>query len=68
MNIERCINCEGRKMIIGMGNIEKKCEACDGVGYKEVAKVEQKKKGANYHAKKIQSNGIDVSTRKEAKA
>lgn len=35
MEIERCSYCEGRKKIIGLGMIEKKCEECNGIGYKE---------------------------------
>jgi hypothetical protein len=33
MQIERCKCCNGQKIIMGMGMIEKKCFNCNGVGH-----------------------------------
>lgn len=39
----RCTACMGKKIILGMGCIEKKCEPCLGVGYvKDEARTEDK--------------------------
>ncbi len=29
----QCGTCNGRKILRGLGNIEKKCEQCNGVGW-----------------------------------
>ena len=33
---KRCSSCMGKKEIVGLGNMRKKCTACDGVGYVSV--------------------------------
>lgn len=35
----KCQACRGTKIIVGMGSIEKKCESCNGIGFKEVEKI-----------------------------
>lgn len=35
MSLERCERCRGTKRVVGMGNIEKKCPECNGVGWIE---------------------------------
>ncbi len=35
MSMVRCDCCTGKKTIIGLGNISKKCPVCKGVGFKE---------------------------------
>ena len=41
MSLERCDSCKGRKTIMGMGMITKKCIACNGIGYKDVAQNDE---------------------------
>ena len=36
----RCEKCNGRKDILGLGGMIKKCDACHGVGSVEAHKVE----------------------------
>jgi len=31
--IKYCDNCKGKKVLVGLGNIEVQCYYCDGVGY-----------------------------------
>ena len=35
MSMVRCDCCTGKKTIIGLGNIAKKCHACKGLGFKQ---------------------------------
>jgi hypothetical protein len=35
MSMVRCDCCTGKKTIIGLGNISKKCHVCKGMGFKE---------------------------------
>jgi DnaJ-class molecular chaperone len=39
----RCEICNGKKTIIGLGSIIKKCPECSGIGYLKVEIVKQKK-------------------------
>jgi phage FluMu protein Com len=38
--LQKCPTCDGRKKIIGMGHIEKKCDPCVGIGW--IDKPEEK--------------------------
>jgi len=40
MTTERCGNCRGRRVIIGLGCIEKDCPNCKGVGHVKVDTVD----------------------------
>lgn len=31
--LSRCTSCHGRKRIVGLGNIEKECPVCKGIGW-----------------------------------
>jgi len=31
----KCIPCQGRKIVLGLGNMSRKCDACKGIGYVE---------------------------------
>jgi len=50
MALERCNACNGRKVLVGLGMIEKKCENCKGIGWleskedepKEILKIKKK--------------------------
>lgn len=37
MAIKRCFTCKGSKVVVGLGGLEKKCNECSGIGYKEIA-------------------------------
>lgn len=39
---KRCTKCSGRKVIRGMGMVEKKCDECKGVGYLESDEIANK--------------------------
>lgn len=45
-DLERCDICQGKKKIMGIGGMEKKCKYCDGVGWieKEIKPVKENKK------------------------
>ncbi len=32
-DIKRCDSCQGKKTIKGLGNIEKECPSCQGIGW-----------------------------------
>lgn len=42
--IERCPYCNGKKTLIGLGNIIVKCKSCSGVGYIESKEPEEESK------------------------
>ncbi len=33
MSIKRCATCKGHKVVVGLGGMEKKCKACNGIGF-----------------------------------
>lgn len=35
-DLVRCGQCEGRKEVVALGGIRKKCPGCNGVGWKEI--------------------------------
>lgn len=37
--LSRCTSCHGRKRVIGLGNIEKECPGCKGIGWVTVVDV-----------------------------
>lgn len=41
MAVMRCQGCSGRKTVIGLGSILKKCPSCNGVGYVTVVEIEK---------------------------
>lgn len=49
--LKRCWACGGQKKVMGMGMIEKKCDACKGVGMIEEELQEKRLFGAAAAAK-----------------
>jgi len=43
MSLCRCESCKGRKIIVGIGGMEKECSRCLGVGYVKVEVVAETK-------------------------
>lgn len=44
MAVERCKKCNGKKSIMHLGGLEKKCPECYGVGHVKVEEIKDKKK------------------------
>lgn len=61
MKTTRCVNCRGQGKLIGLGNLEKDCSNCCGVGHVKVeeAKIEEVKAGSlSNTSKKSVSNAV----------
>lgn len=37
--LSRCSSCHGRKRLIGLGNMEKECHVCKGIGWVTVVEA-----------------------------
>lgn len=44
MAVTRCDSCLGRKHYMGLGGMQKKCDACHGVGYVSIPEVVVKRR------------------------
>ncbi len=42
MTYRRCETCGGKKEVVGLGSMKKKCASCDGVGYTGIKDTEDK--------------------------
>lgn len=65
--LKRCSRCQGTRKIRGMGYIEKKCPACDGLGVKDI-KVETKAKDKIEQEKKETKKKTQQRTKKTAES
>lgn len=52
MSFVRCLLCNGKKTIVGLGMLEKECPTCYGVGY-----VDSKPKDSVKDVKKASAKG-----------
>lgn len=43
MAFDKCETCRGRKEIMGIGGMKKKCHVCSGVGYVSINEKEEEK-------------------------
>ena len=69
--LKRCPNCNGSKMVIGLGALEKKCPDCKGIGFvdkiedKDVdAMLEQKGTDDQYYAANSEVNSVETDADK----
>ena len=47
--VKRCDICRGKKKVMGLGMLEKKCVACNGVGHIIIKESKTRDKNAGTH-------------------
>jgi hypothetical protein len=53
--LHKCPVCNGKKIIMGVGHMERKCDTCKGIGWIDVPKVLQEiPQQKNYASKELE--------------